>query len=320
MGCWLSTESEGVTVEVTNKSSLPVVLWVSGAGPVWQRSGGSPIVPAKTTVKMAPGSAVGLWQATIAPPCPALSSLIIWEERVGHTEGATVISLTVNFNSALPLNDSDLALSLFTFIVAKQRAVRMALHDKLRRQKAIQDSTERRAARVLTKRARELLAQLTRLCPVCLEDCPITSLTKLADCGHKVCTPCANAFVDAELLGGKAYVRCPWAGCDRLLGKAVLRQFGSAAAWDAYESSRVAMHTQRCATRGTRHYDPAPRTTRRRERTRLRRLVDETDRGFLLFCADQARRCPSCMVVIWRWAGCLARETAPHTLAARRSP
>jgi len=244
-----------------------------------QRSGGSPIVPAKTTVKMAP-AAVGLWQATIAPPCPALSSLIIWEERVGHTEGATVIPLTVNFNRALPLNGSDLALSLgaFTFIVAKQRAVRMALHDKLRRQKAIQDSTERRAARVLTKRARELLAQLTRLCPVCLEDCPVTSLTKLADCGHKVCTPCANAFVDAELLGGKAYVRCPWAGCDRLLGKAALRQFGSAAAWDAYESSRVAMHTQR--------------------------LVDETDRGFLLFCADQARRCPSCMVVIWRWAGC----------------
>jgi len=168
----------------------------------------------------------------------------------------------------------------------------MALHDKLRRQKAIQDSTERRAARVLTKRARELLAQLTRLCPVCLEDCPITSLTNLADCGHKVCTPCASAFVDAELLAGKAYVRCPWAGCDRLLGKAALRQFGSAAAWDAYESSCLAMHTQR--------------------------LVDETDRGFLLFCADQARRCPSCMVVIWRWAGCLARETAPHTLAARR--
>mmetsp|Transcript_41387 Transcript_41387/g.134237 ORF Transcript_41387/g.134237 Transcript_41387/m.134237 type:complete len:125 (+) Transcript_41387:39-413(+) len=110
MGCWLSTESEGVTVEVTNKSSLPVVLWVSGAGPVRQRSGGSPIVPAKTTVKMAP-AAVGLWQATIAPPCPALSSLTIWEERVGHTEGATVIPLTVNFNSALPLNDSDLALS-----------------------------------------------------------------------------------------------------------------------------------------------------------------------------------------------------------------
>jgi len=199
---------------------------------------------------------------------------------VGHTEGATVIPLTVNFNRALPLNGSDLALSLgaFTFIVAKQRAVRTALHDNLRRQKAIQESTERRAARVLTKRARELLAQLTRLCPVCLEDCPITSLTKLADCGHKVCTPCANAFVDAELLGGKAYVRCPWAGCDRLLGKAALRQFGSAAAGDAYESSRVAMHTQR--------------------------LVDETDRGFLLFCADQARRCPSCMVVIWRWAGC----------------
>jgi len=194
----------------------------------------------------------------------------------------------------------------------------MALHDKLRRQKAIQDSTERRAARVLTKRARELLAQLTRLCPVCLEDCPITSLTNLADCGHKVCTPCASAFVDAELLAGKAYVRCPWAGCDRLLGKAALRQFGSAAAWDAYESSCLAMHTQRCATRGTRHYYPAPRTTRRRERSRLRRLVDETDRGFLLFCADQARRCPSCMVVIWRWAGCLARETAPHTLAARR--
>jgi len=216
-------------------------------------------------------------KATVAPDAhgDGVSAVVHeWDVSFSNANKTSAVSLEVDRKSSRSAFE-------LVWIVRWQRQVRTRLTAKARQDEAVRRVRINRAGKVIVKNCRRVLSRIERPCPICFEHFSWNSLKGLTSAGvacHRACASCAAAYVDSQLLDGRLYVRCPGEGCKNVLDSQIVRKAASATALQKYEETMMAKHSSR--------------------------LLDEDDETFLAFCAEYARLCPACSVIIWRYAGC----------------
>jgi len=138
------------------------------------------------------------------------------------------------------------------------------------------------AAKLIQRACRAHLHRAPRRCFVCFDSVgwgTMVSLVPAKRC-HRVCADCASQHVNIALSEGRMHVRCPGEGCKHLLGEATIQALASREALDARTANVEAANLRRISS------------------------LASDDEGFLQFCAQHARKCPACHVLIYRHAGC----------------
>lgn len=140
------------------------------------------------------------------------------------------------------------------------------------------------AAQTCQRTARRRLAHKHHTCCICFDEMPWSSMVSLvpeARCHPRICRGCATQYVDTALTDGKLYVRCPAGdGCKTLVSNQMLRKMASPTVWDAHQQHRYSDHADRLNT------------------------LTAEDKAFVTWLKKEARRCPTCNVIIYRYEGC----------------
>lgn len=292
MGGWFSRESHGRwfsggesekhDLVIANHSQLSLHLWVNGGGPVVR------LKPTETITASLPAHLRHTnrqWTATLDLPGSGLAGLTVCTWSQNSLQLKVPLGAQESVDSQLARVSGDffggypLTVRTFDIIVRKQREVKKSMREWLLRKQAVWRKTRVRAAKLVQQATRTWLARHRLECPVCLDDLPWFDTKKMCQKGrHRLCGTCATRYLDLALGEGKLYVRCPGIGCAEVFPKDALKKLASAPALAAYEANLAGVHTQR--------------------------LADESDRDFLRFASEHARRCPACQVLIWRYEGC----------------
>ncbi|KAL1519189.1 hypothetical protein AB1Y20_003449 [Prymnesium parvum] len=147
------------------------------------------------------------------------------------------------------------------------------------------------AARALRKRwaQRKIFQAFTaylernvKTCFICLDDFPWYKMPTLVrnKCAHRTCLDCAKMHVDISLNDGQSYVRCPGEACKHWLTPQTIDKLASPEALVQRAIYLEGANLQRISS-----------------------LASE-DKGFVQFCSEHTRICPSCRVIIYRHSGC----------------
>jgi hypothetical protein len=264
----------------TNESDQEVSLWFQGGGPVAR------LQPNESKLVLPPTS-VGAqhWKATCSLPLFGddgyVLTLGMWTHEASNASlvESSRTTLRVAPGTHLKVPPLPAEVSKLKPVLVWQRGLRKRMRARAEQRAKERFARRKAAATTIQRLARGLIARISRQCEICLEDCPLPMLVKLASCRtHGICTHCAELYVDSQLHEGRLFVRCPGAGCQVLLTTATLTKFASGGAIQKYREHLEARHTNR--------------------------LLTEDDECFLAFCREGARRCPACGVIIWRCSGC----------------
>lgn len=249
---------------LTNDSSWPVQVWKNGNGPV-------AIVPPGTALNVDPERHGGV-------PRPGGD---YFEGKMVAAGVNVVVAAWRGGAPAIRVTDAD----------AKRPDALLRLQATAFPSRARARARERVRARV---RAATAVAALLRgaaarrpvECPICIETVPVCALVRPARaCAakHAACGPCARRYLDLAIADGRLIVACPGVACATLL-----------------------------TTRDVEEVAGALRLARLKEsvvEANQRRLVDLSkgggdDRTFAAWAGANARACPVCRVIIYRYAGC----------------
>ena len=324
--CLSNAGAASKLVTIVNESKLEIIVFANGGGPV---NGGAPIGQKTTTqLRRTDKSQTVRWSLFSA----ASSKLIM--EVTTTTNHPTV---TVTRAAARSLERRD----LFTLMIRDWRLKRMARrnaaatiiqacvtpvvraelvekHAKAARiQRVLRPPAHRlirrriRAATLIQACALAMSARARDECSICLEMMPrplFTGVKKPAivpaarpspswrrrtatpsgrstaatPC-HRACGGCVRAYLARQIDDGRLHIRCFASGCSTLVAKDDLTHHVPR----PYEA-----YTARMADAN---------------RARLRSLAcstDDADRSFLIWASENTRICPSCNVVVFRYAGC----------------
>lgn len=140
------------------------------------------------------------------------------------------------------------------------------------------------AAQTCQRTARRRLARKRSTCSICFDEMPWCSMVSLVPetlCHPRICRGCATQYVNTALTDGKLYVRCPAGdGCKTLISNQMLHRIASPEVWEAHQMHRYNNHADRLNT------------------------LDADDKAFVAWLKKEARRCPICNVIIYRYEGC----------------
>ena len=136
-----------------------------------------------------------------------------------------------------------------------------------------------------------------RACPICLDEKPralfvwacasaraASGAARASRCCDKVCSGCLARYVGAAVDEGRLHVRCPGDGCRELLSSS-----------DVLAAVGPAKHATLAVNARARHGGRVER---------LLESTDAADAAFIRWARENTRACPSCSVIIYRYAGC----------------
>jgi len=254
----------GVTY-LRNDTNHQLDVWINGGGPVAR-------VPPKTAKQLKlnhvdPSTTRGgcQWSTT--------ASIV----RLGQPHSFKIASGTLpnsSFTGSTTITvDGTYEIDSIMLIIAVQNRYR-----ELRRARERAQAAQRfAAASKIQSCGRGHIARRPSRCLICMSEMPfawMTSTVPNAQC-HRTCRACAEEYVNHAIDEGKLYIRCPGESCTHLMSV------------DAFASQ--------------------PAKAKHRENLRAShrsRLANESDTAFIGFCREHARMCPTCGVLIWRYAGC----------------
>ena len=275
--------------ECVNKTNLGVSIWINSGGPF-------AVIPpnGKASLNLKHVCGEMRWHATtscesrLARVLPGVVASCKWR---AYTVSSGTLNVGDSFVVTDPKEPVEGTLNLEALMMVTD--LQILWRSKQTRRKEERARKRATAAVVLQRFARGRLARKLTTCFVCLAEIPFAAKVSTVPSHkcHRTCRACAKQYVDSAIADGKLYVRCPGEGCKHLMDPEL---FASRGALTKYRESMRTSHNHR--------------------------LLAESDKTFVDFCKQHARACPTCGVLIWRYAGCDHMRKSrpleePHVLA-----
>jgi len=302
------------TARVVNESCLDLLVFMNGGGPIAR------IGPESSDATLPFDYSASLefysertfklvLSAKMTPPSTLLSEttiLISKSDAAIHESAARFAGMIANFRARRSARRARAASVIQARLRPGARRLVGWRHDSARTiQSALGRIARRliarraRAATLLQARARGMLARLVDTCQICLEDMPRPLFvgplkkapqtfgrraTKPRAC-HKFCQGCLAMHVGTQIDEGRLHIKCPGERCSTLLEKADLQAAVSPQKFESHKKNLEARHGERLAdlTSGE---------------------LDQASSEFLAWCMTNTRVCPTCSVIVYRYAGC----------------
>uniref|UniRef100_A0A7S2MBV3 RING-type domain-containing protein n=1 Tax=Octactis speculum TaxID=3111310 RepID=A0A7S2MBV3_9STRA len=139
------------------------------------------------------------------------------------------------------------------------------------------------AASQLSARYRGLLARRKKRCGICLEQRVIGAFAVASCCpAHGFCRPCMREYLRGLIEDGRTVITCAFPLCSVELPPMEIKRLAGQQSFQKLQEQRHGQQAEYLARLGT----------------------GEENESFTAWCWNNARACPGCHVIIYRYEGC----------------